>query len=105
MSFDLELTRLAGIAIVVNVLARRARRRGGFAAPSDDEWQKELGLNLMPAVRLDRALLPSMFAQGSDVIVHVTSIRHVLALFRTSARQLSERKITPGLAIRHDSSP
>ncbi|MCL4649845.1 hypothetical protein L0Z19_25155 [Burkholderia multivorans] len=57
MSFDLELTRLAGIAIVVNVLARRARRRGGFAAPSDDEWQKELGLNLMPAVRLDRALL------------------------------------------------
>lgn len=34
----------------------------------------------MPAVRLDRALLPSMLAQGSGVIVHVTSIQHVLPL-------------------------
>ena len=34
----------------------------------------------MPAVRLDRALLPSMLAQGSGVIVHVTSIQRVLPL-------------------------
>ena len=34
----------------------------------------------MPAVRLDRALLPSMLAQGSGVIVHVTSIQHELPL-------------------------
>jgi NAD(P)-dependent dehydrogenase (short-subunit alcohol dehydrogenase family) len=41
---------------------------------------KELGLNLMPAVRLDRALLPSMLAQHAGVIVHVTSIQHQLPL-------------------------
>ena len=34
----------------------------------------------MPAVRLDRALLPSMIAQGSGVIIHVTSIQHRLPL-------------------------
>jgi NAD(P)-dependent dehydrogenase (short-subunit alcohol dehydrogenase family) len=34
----------------------------------------------MPAVRLDRALLPSMLAQRSGVIVHVTSIQHELPL-------------------------
>ena len=34
----------------------------------------------MPAVRLDRALLPSMIAQGSGVIIHVTSIQRVLPL-------------------------
>ena len=36
--------------------------------------------HLMPAVRLDRALLPSMLAQGSGVIIHVTSIQHELPL-------------------------
>jgi NADP-dependent 3-hydroxy acid dehydrogenase YdfG len=34
-----------------------------------------LDLNLMPAVRIDRALLPSMIEQGFGVIVHVTSIQ------------------------------
>ncbi|MCO8645563.1 SDR family oxidoreductase [Burkholderia multivorans] len=74
------LTRLGGIDIVVNVLGGSSAPAGGFAALSDDEWEKELSLNLMPAVRLDRALLPSMLAQGSGVIVHVTSIQHVLPL-------------------------
>src|SRR4029077_16843150 len=44
------------------------------------EWQRALDLNLLPAVRLDRALLPSMIAQGSGVIIHVTSISRVLPL-------------------------
>ncbi|HVK81134.1 MAG TPA: oxidoreductase, partial [Verrucomicrobiae bacterium] len=37
-------------------------------------------LNLMSAVRLDRAILPGMLARGSGVIIHVTSIQHVLPL-------------------------
>ena len=45
-----------------------------------DIWQQELNLNLFPAVRLDRALLPTMLAQGEGVIIHVTSIQHVLPL-------------------------
>jgi len=34
----------------------------------------------MPAVRLDRTLLPSMTEQGSGVTIHVTSIQHELPL-------------------------
>ena len=45
---------------------------------SDEEWQKELNVNLMAAVRLDRGLLPSMIEQGSGVIVHVSSIQRKL---------------------------
>lgn len=74
------LDRLGGIDIIVNVLGGSSAPPGGFAALTDDEWFKELNLNLMPAVRLDRALLPSMIAQGSGVIVHVTSIQHLLPL-------------------------
>lgn len=74
------LARLGGIDIVVNVLGGSSAPPGGFAALTDEEWHKELNHNLMPAVRLDRALLPSMIAQGSGVVIHVTSIQHDLPL-------------------------
>jgi NAD(P)-dependent dehydrogenase (short-subunit alcohol dehydrogenase family) len=53
---------------------------GGGAALGEEEWQQELNLNLLPAVRLDRALLPGMLAQGNGVIIHVTSIQRELPL-------------------------
>jgi NAD(P)-dependent dehydrogenase (short-subunit alcohol dehydrogenase family) len=74
------LQQLGGIDILINVLGGSGAPAGGFAALDDEEWSKELDQNLMPAVRLDRALLPSMLAQGSGVIIHVTSIQHVLPL-------------------------
>jgi NAD(P)-dependent dehydrogenase (short-subunit alcohol dehydrogenase family) len=74
------LEQLGGIDIIVNVLGGSSAPAGGFAALDDHEWSKELDLNLMSAVRLDRALLPSMIAEGSGVIVHVTSIQHDLPL-------------------------
>jgi NAD(P)-dependent dehydrogenase (short-subunit alcohol dehydrogenase family) len=74
------LQHLGGIDILVNVLGGSSAPGGGFAALDDAQWSQELSHNLMPAVRLDRALLPSMIAQRSGVIVHVTSIQHVLPL-------------------------
>ena len=74
------LNHLGGIDIVVNVLGGSQAPAGGFVALDDHEWGKEIDLNLMPAVRLDRALLPSMLARRAGVIVHVTSIQHVLPL-------------------------
>lgn len=72
--------RLGGIDILVNVLGGSSAPGGGFAALDDDAWRRELDQNLMPAVRLDRALLPAMIERGSGVIVHVTSIQHALPL-------------------------
>ncbi|GGC81205.1 SDR family oxidoreductase [Chelatococcus reniformis] len=74
------LARLGGIDILVNVLGGSSAPAGGFAALGDDEWWAELNLNLMSAVRLDRALVPAMIAQGSGVVIHVTSIQHQLPL-------------------------
>jgi NAD(P)-dependent dehydrogenase (short-subunit alcohol dehydrogenase family) len=74
------LDTLGGIDMVVNVLGGSQAPAGGFAALDDDAWRREIDLNLMPAVRLDRALLPAMLAQGTGVIVHVTSIQHELPL-------------------------
>lgn len=69
-----------GVDILVNVLGGSSAPGGGFAALDDAHWFNELNLNLMPAVRLDRALLPAMLAQGGGVIVHVSSIQRLLPL-------------------------
>jgi NAD(P)-dependent dehydrogenase (short-subunit alcohol dehydrogenase family) len=72
--------KFGGVDIVVNVVGGSSAPPGGFAVLSDAEWSKALELNLMSAVRLDRALLPSMIEQGSGVIIHITSIQHQLPL-------------------------
>src|ERR1700740_424233 len=74
------LEQLGGIDILVNVLGGSSAPGGGFAALDDTEWSKALDQNVMAAVRLDRALLPAMLAQGSGVIIHVTSIQRVMPL-------------------------
>lgn len=77
---DTVLDRLGGIDVIVNVLGGSSAPGGGFLALNDSEWDAAINQNLMPAVRLDRALLPSMIAQGSGVIIHVTSIQRELPL-------------------------
>lgn len=74
------LNRLGGVDIIVHVVGGSSASGGGFAALDDVDWSRELNWNLMPAVRLDRALLPGMIAQGSGVIVHITSIQSRLPL-------------------------
>lgn len=69
-----------GLDILINVLGGSSAPSGGFAALSDEEWDKEFALNFFPAVRLDRALIPSMLDQGSGVVIHVTSIQNRLPL-------------------------
>jgi NAD(P)-dependent dehydrogenase (short-subunit alcohol dehydrogenase family) len=72
--------RLGGIDIIVRMLGGSSSPAGGFAALDDAQWRRELDLNLMPAVRLDRELVPDMAARGSGVVIHVTSIQRVLPL-------------------------
>ncbi len=72
--------RLGELDILVHMLGGSSAPGGGFAALGDAAWAQELDLNLMPAVRLDRALLPAMVVRGRGVVVHVTSIQARLPL-------------------------
>jgi NAD(P)-dependent dehydrogenase (short-subunit alcohol dehydrogenase family) len=74
------IEKLGGTDIIVNVVGGSSAPAGGFAVLDDEEWSQALNQNLMAAVRIDRALLPSMIEQGSGVIIHVTSIQHELPL-------------------------
>ena len=74
------LERMGGIDILVDNLGGSSAPAGGFSALTDEEWARALAANLLAAVRLDRALLPSMLAQGSGVIVHISSIQRRMPL-------------------------
>lgn len=74
------LDRLGGVDVLVHVLGGSSSPGGGFQALTEDHWRAELDLNLMPAVRLDRALAPRMIAQGSGAVIHVSSIQRRLPL-------------------------
>jgi NAD(P)-dependent dehydrogenase (short-subunit alcohol dehydrogenase family) len=77
-------SRFSGIDILVSVVGASSAPSGGFIALSDEEWQKELNINLMAAVRLDRGLLPAMLKQGSGVIIHISSIQRRLPLYEAT---------------------
>lgn len=72
--------RFGGLDILIHVLGGSSAPAGGFAALDDAQWGKELNLNLLAAVRLDRTVLPTMISQGSGVVVHVSSIQRSLPL-------------------------
>ncbi|RKT22457.1 hypothetical protein B0G69_5918 [Paraburkholderia sp. RAU2J] len=77
---DAVLERLGGVDMIVRVAGGSSAPAGGFSVLDDDEWNRALSLNLFPAVRIDRALLPAMVEQRSGVIIHVTSIQRQLPL-------------------------
>lgn len=66
--------------ILVHVVGGSSTPPGGFAAADDEHWLAALSLNLLGAVRLDRALLPSMIESGSGTVLHVTSIQREMPL-------------------------
>jgi NAD(P)-dependent dehydrogenase (short-subunit alcohol dehydrogenase family) len=71
---------LGGAHILVHVAGGSAAPAGGFATLTDEHWLDELQLNLLGAVRLDRALVPAMIEAGSGAIVHVGSIQSRMPL-------------------------
>jgi NAD(P)-dependent dehydrogenase (short-subunit alcohol dehydrogenase family) len=62
---DAVSDRLGGVDVLVHVVGGSSAPAGGFAVLDDREWQRALDLNLLPAVRLDRALLPAMLDRGT----------------------------------------
>jgi NAD(P)-dependent dehydrogenase (short-subunit alcohol dehydrogenase family) len=68
------------LGILVHVVGGSSTPPGGFAAAGEEHWRAELDLNLLGAVRLDRALLPAMLEAGTGVVVHVTSVQRQLPL-------------------------
>jgi NAD(P)-dependent dehydrogenase (short-subunit alcohol dehydrogenase family) len=64
--------------VLVNNVGGTETKPGGFEALSDEDWQNILNVNLLAAVRLDRAFIPGMIERRSGVVIHISSISHRL---------------------------
>ncbi|NRQ49226.1 oxidoreductase [Aeromicrobium stalagmiti] len=64
-----------GLDILVHVAGGSSSPGGGHGAVSDADWDAELALNLLSAVRIDRALTPLLLSRGRGAIVYVGSIQ------------------------------
>ncbi len=78
------LDRLGGVDVVIHNVGGSSAPGGGYAALTDQAWSAALDLNLMSAVRIDRALLPAMLDQGYGVVIHVSSIQRSLPLYEST---------------------
>lgn len=97
-----RLSELGGVDIIVHVVGGTSTPVGGFSVIPDDQWVANLQLNLLGAVRLDRALIPGMISRGSGVVLHFTSIQRELPQWETSlpyaAAKAALRTYSKGLA-------
>ena len=60
---------------------RHSERFGGFQVLTDEDWARAINVNLIAAVRFDRAFIPGMIERHSGVVIHISSIQHRLPLY------------------------
>lgn len=66
------------IDVLVNNVGTAPARTGGFLSVTDEEWRRTVDLNLLTAVRVTRAALPSMLAAGHGSVVTIASVNATL---------------------------
>ncbi len=80
-----QITGTFGIPdILVHNLGGSSSPGGGFSALTDEMWMQELNLNLLAAVRMDRAIVPAMLERKSGVVIHISSIQRLLPLHEST---------------------
>lgn len=67
-----------GLDVLVNNVGGTETKAGGFEVLSDEDWQRILEVNLLSAVRLDRAFVPGMIERKSGIVIHISSVAHRL---------------------------
>ena len=82
---------VGAVDVLVHVVGGSSAPAGGFSVLDDEAWHQAIDLNLMAAVRLDRALVPKMRDRRAGAVVHVTSIQRQLPLHESTTAYASAK--------------
>lgn len=70
--------------ILFNNVLGTSSPAGGFMALSEQDWENDLQLNLLSAIKLDKALVPAMISKRSGVVIHISSLNGKLPLYASN---------------------
>jgi len=73
-----------GLDILINNVGGTSSPAGGFSVLSDEDWEKDLQLNLLSAIKLDKALVPLMIERNTGVVIHISSLNGKLPLYASN---------------------
>ncbi|WP_415324972.1 SDR family oxidoreductase [Chryseobacterium sp. MMS23-Vi53] len=65
--------KFGSVDILIDNIGGLSTPGGGFSNLTDEHWENELQLNLLSAIRIDRALLPQMIENKNGVIIHIST--------------------------------
>ncbi|MGO1245220.1 MAG: SDR family oxidoreductase [Sphingobacterium sp.] len=68
------------VDILINNVGGTSSPAGGFSALSEQDWENDLQLNLLAAIKVDKALLPKMIERKKGVVIHISSINGKIPL-------------------------
>lgn len=70
--------------ILINNVGGTSSPAGGFKMLSDEDWSKDIELNLLASIRLDRAIVAKMIEKKSGVVIHISSINGKIPLYQSN---------------------
>lgn len=70
--------------ILINNVGGTSAPAGGFSVLSDEDWEKDLQLNLLAVIKLDKELVPSMIERNTGVVIHISSLNGKLPLYASN---------------------
>lgn len=70
--------------ILINNVGGTSSPAGGFQLLSDDDWNRDIELNLLASIRLDKAMVPKMMEKNSGVVVHISSLNGKIPLYQSN---------------------
>jgi len=70
--------------ILINNVGGTSSPSGGFQMLGDDDWNRDIELNLLASIRLDRAMVPRMIEKKSGAVVHISSLNGKIPLYQSN---------------------
>lgn len=71
-------------AILINNVGGTSSPAGGFQMLSDEDWGRDVELNLMASIRMDKAIVPKMIGKKSGVVIHISSLNGKIPLYQSN---------------------
>jgi len=70
--------------ILINNVGGTSSPAGGFQMLGDDDWNRDIELNLLASIRLDKAMVPKMIEKNSGVVIHISSLNGKIPLYQSN---------------------